>query len=80
MDAQAGMARVAHVPSTVTSGKRSSHSMKPQRAAAEWWLRTAAGTAGLDGGEEAAFERELGVADRVDAAVDRVQAAVEHAV
>ena len=37
------------------------------------------GTAGLDGGEEAALQRQLGVADRVDAAVDRVQAAVAHA-
>ena len=38
------------------------------------------GTAGLDGGEEAPFQRQLAVTDRVDAAVDRVQAAAEHAV
>jgi hypothetical protein len=38
-----------------------------------------AGAARLDRGEEAALEREVRVADGVDAAVDRVEAAVTHA-
>jgi hypothetical protein len=38
------------------------------------------GTTRLDRREEATLQRQLAVADRVDAAVDRVQAAIEHAV
>jgi hypothetical protein len=38
-----------------------------------------AGPTSLDGGEKATLERHVGVPDPVDAAVERVQAAVTHA-
>jgi hypothetical protein len=47
----------------------------PHSAAAEAWLSAAPGTDRQNGGDEEAGLRDVAVADRVDATVDRVEAA-----
>ena len=74
-----GWAARARRRATVTSGWRSSHSHEAPERRRRVVAQHRARPAGLDRGEEAALERQVGVADRVDAAVDRVQAAVAHA-
>ena len=75
-----GWRRGARRRRTVTSGWRSSHGHEaPERRRREV-AQHRGRTARLHGREEAALERELRVTNRVDAAVDPVQAAVAHAV